>query len=80
VAPEPTALDDMTDTDIGLALGALSARYPEFRFFREPRGWHRQHRWIAERVNGLTPGLHTAITGDLTELMSALAHDQERAP
>jgi hypothetical protein len=67
-----------TDDQIGSALRALTAGYPEFRFFREPRGWHRQHRWIAERVNSVTPGLHTAITDDLSELKSALAQDQER--
>jgi hypothetical protein len=79
VAPEPTAPDEMADPDIGLALTALSAGFPAFRFRCEPAGWHRESRWVAERVNGLTPGLHTLITADLTELEAALARDQARA-
>ena len=66
MAPEAHGLDAEPETDdqIGSALRALAAGYPGFRFFREPRGWHRQHRWIAERVKGAEPGLHTVITAD----------------
>jgi hypothetical protein len=70
---EPETHDQISDT-----LRALAGGYPEFRFFREPRGWHRQLRWVAERVTGGNPGLHTVITADLTELHAALAHDRAR--
>jgi hypothetical protein len=69
----------MADTDTGPALGVLSARFPAFRFRRERVGWHRECRWIAERENGLTPGLHTLITADLSELEDASTHDTARA-
>jgi hypothetical protein len=80
VAPEAHGLDAEPETDdqIGSALRALAAGYPEFRFFREPRGWHPQFRWIAERVKGAEPGLHTVITADFSELQTALAQDRER--
>jgi hypothetical protein len=59
------------------ALGILIAKYPAFRFFHAPIG-RRSARWIAERIKGSDPGLHTVITDDLGELMDALAQDRGR--
>jgi hypothetical protein len=58
-------------------LGLLAAQYPQFRFRRENIGW-RGPGWIAERLNGLDPGLHTAITSDIEELRAALLHGAAR--
>lgn len=59
----------------GWDLGALIACYPQFRFCRTRIG-HRGIRWVAERANGLEPGLHTMITADLGELRAALDADR----
>ena len=79
MVPKSPVLDEMTDAGIGLVLGALSAEFPAFRFRCERAGWHRECRWVAERINGLAPGLHTLITEDLSELRAALARDAARA-
>ncbi len=66
----------LTEPDsIAAVLGILIAKYPAFRFFHAPIG-RCSARWIAERINGADPGLHTVITEDLGELMSALAQDR----
>lgn len=59
----------------GPDLGALIACYPQFRFCRARIG-RRGLRWIAERIDGIRPGLHTMITADLSELRTALSADR----
>jgi hypothetical protein len=66
-----------TSGAIAATLGILTAKYPAFRLHHAPIGRHR-NRWIAERINGHDPGLHTVITAGLTELLAALAHDRKR--
>jgi hypothetical protein len=66
-----------TDEQIGAALRALITGNPEFRFCRALVGWHGP-RWIAERENGITPGLHTVITEHLSELHAALTQGPDR--
>jgi hypothetical protein len=61
----------------GADLGVLIARYPQFRFCRARVG-RRGLRWVAERIDGAQPGLHTMITADLRELRAALAQDRTR--
>jgi hypothetical protein len=56
---------------------SLELMYPAFRFRRERLG-HRGMRWIAQRRNGLEPGLHTVIAANLPELCAALHEDQAR--
>ena len=81
MAPELPALDelagaaDLSYDDIAMALGSLHARYPAFRFGYAQVG-RLGHRWIAERANGLDPGLHTMISADLGELLAALCADR----
>jgi hypothetical protein len=58
----------------GIGLGVLIACYPQFRFGRARIG-HRGLRWVAERIDGTRPGLHTMITADLGELRAALTRD-----
>jgi hypothetical protein len=58
----------------GSGLGVLIACYPQFRFCRTRIG-HRGLRWVAERIDGTRPGLHTMITADLSELRAALIRD-----
>ncbi len=57
-------------------LDRLTAAYPAFRFRCQMIGRHGA-RWIAERKNGLHPGLHTVITADLAELRTALASQED---
>jgi hypothetical protein len=52
-------------------LGLLSITFPEFRFGYQPRGLLTP-RWVAVRKDTRTPGLHTAVTDDLDELLVAL--------
>lgn len=53
-------------------LARLAAEYPAFRF-RAEAGWLGDRlRWIAERIRGLEPGVHTVITADLGELRTEL--------
>jgi hypothetical protein len=59
-------------------LASLVKTYPAFRFNLRTVGRHGDC-WIAERKDGLTPGLHTIITADLEELRAALA-SQEGTP
>jgi len=69
--------DAQTDPEAEIAreLNRLAAAHPAFRFGTQ-RGWDRTRlRWVAERINGLNPGLHIVITADLTELHAALAAD-----
>jgi len=66
----------LTGDGIAAALGILIAKYPEFRLQHAPVGPQR-NRWIAERINGHEPGLHTLITADLAEFLAALAHDRK---
>ncbi len=54
------------------SLASLSSSYPAFWFSRETVGRHGV-RWVARRKDGLSPGLHTVITADLSELHTALA-------
>jgi len=56
-------------------LDRLAAAYPAFRFGCEIVGRHGPC-WVAERKNGLHPGLHTVITADLGELHAALASEE----
>jgi hypothetical protein len=53
-------------------LDRLTAAYPAFRFGCETIGRHGSC-WVARRINGLNPGVHTVITADLDELRTALA-------
>lgn len=55
----------------GWQLSLLARTYPALRFRCERAGAHGL-RWIAERRNGLDPGLHTTITARLHELREAL--------
>ncbi len=55
-------------------LDRLTAAYPAFRFRCQTIGRHGA-RWVAERRNGLHPGLHSVITADLAELHAALASE-----
>ena len=66
---------EMTREQISATLRALGTAHKGFAFFYEPAGWHRGLRWVAERRNGMEPGLHTAITACLDELEAALASD-----
>ncbi len=83
MAPELPVFDELADVadlrhdDIAMALGSLHARYPAFRFRVAEVGWL-GCRWIAERIKGLDPGLHTMITADLAELRDALDQDEAR--
>lgn len=61
--------------EAGPDLGVLIACYPQFRFCRARIG-RRGLRWTAERIDGISPGLHTMITADLSELRSALRADR----
>jgi hypothetical protein len=66
------ALDTSDAYAVHAELGRLAAAYPAFRF-RTQAGWDRKSiRWVAERIRGLDPGLHTVITADLSELIAAL--------
>jgi len=56
-------------------LGRLASMYPAFSFSRETIGRHGTC-WVARRKNGLLPGPHTVVTGDLAELRAALASDE----
>jgi len=53
-------------------ISRLTVAYPAFRFGCQMVGRHGSC-WVAERKNGLHPGLHTVITSDLGELHAALA-------
>jgi hypothetical protein len=53
-------------------LDCLTAAFPAFRFSYRAVGRHGTC-WVAERKDGLSPGLHTLITSDLAELRAALA-------
>ena len=64
-----------SNDSVTTALGVLIACYPQFRFFRAPIGYRGQ-RWVAERIDGTRPGLHTVITADLSELRTALSGDR----
>lgn len=71
----------MTDHDpqprpdaAALKLQKLTRAYPSFKF-RHERAGRRGHRWTAERRNGADPGLHTAITRSLAELLRTLHQD-----
>lgn len=75
MTPQLPAPDAPTGDDTGPALGVLIASYPQFRFCRARIG-RRGPRWIAERIDGTRPGLHTMITADLTELRTALSADR----
>ena len=55
-----------------LELDSLTTAYPAFRFRRDLAGRHGSC-WVAERKDGLGQGVHTVITGDLAELLAALA-------
>ncbi|HUJ07318.1 MAG TPA: hypothetical protein VLX31_14510 [Streptosporangiaceae bacterium] len=57
---------------VSAELDRLAASYPAFRFRTQASRDRRRMLWVAERINGLTPGLHTAITSDLAELQTAL--------
>ena len=71
--PRVTAPDAPGAEAVQTELRRLAAAYPAFRF-RTQGGWdHRQVRWVAERIRGIDPGLHTVITTDLAELRAALA-------
>jgi hypothetical protein len=61
----------------GAENSSLELMYPAFRFRRERLG-HRGMRWIAQRRDGLEPGLHTVISANLQELCAALHEDQAR--
>lgn len=63
------------DDPVPAALGVLVARYPAFTFAYARIG-RRDCRWIAERKDGLSAGLHTMITADLDELSAALNADR----
>jgi hypothetical protein len=56
-------------------LDDLKAAFPAFRFSHRPVGRHGSC-WVAERKNGLDPGVHTLITSDLSELRAALASQE----
>ncbi len=73
----PAGLADLSYDDIAMVLGSLHSSYPAFRFRCAQVGWPGR-RWIAERINGLDPGLHTMITADLAELHEALDQDEAR--
>ncbi len=60
---------------VAAELDRLTVAYPAFRFRSQLIGRHGV-RWVAERKNGLHPGLHTAITADLVELRAALASEE----
>ena len=75
MTPQLPPPDAPADHDTGPALGVLIACYPQFRFCRARIG-HRGLRWVAERVDGTRPGLHTMITADLSELRAALSADR----
>jgi len=61
--------------EIARELNRLAACYPALRFGTDT-GWDRKTlRWVPERIDGLAPGLHTAITTDLDELRAALDAD-----
>lgn len=53
-------------------LERLAREYPAFRFTTLDGRGHREPRWVAERIRGLDPGLHTVITADLGELRASL--------
>lgn len=66
---------ELTDDDIGHALGTLITAHPGFRITYRQVGWLGD-RWIAERIKGLEPGVHTMITSDARELNDALTRDR----
>ncbi len=75
-APRVAQLEAPDALAVHRELERLAGTYPAFRF-RTQQGWDRRLlRWVAERRNGLTPGLHTVITASLAELHSALDGDQ----
>ena len=76
---ETATAEPETEDQIGRALRDLAAGHPEFRFFRAPTCWSRGQRWVAERVRGLDPGVHTVITAHLSELREALRQDHGSA-
>lgn len=63
------------DLDAAAEIDRLTAAYPVFRFRCQMIG-HHGTRWVAERRNGLHPGLHTVITDDLAELHAALTSQE----
>jgi len=78
---EPTPLtssEPASAVDAGRELMRLAMAYPAFRFRHETVGRHGL-RWIAERRDGLSHGLHTVITADLGELQAALVQDSVRS-
>jgi hypothetical protein len=86
IAAPPFSVAGVTESDdsvtgepawAGSDLGVLIACYPQFRFCRARVG-RRGLRWVAERIDGSKPGLHTMITADLGELRAALTQDRGR--
>jgi hypothetical protein len=75
VADELPGPDEMTGDDIGHVLGTLITAHPGFRIRYDRIGWLGD-RWIAERIKGLDPGVHTMITADARELHDILTHDR----
>lgn len=63
--------------EIARELNRLAGAYPAFRFRTQGSPRSEGLRWVAKRIDGLNPGLHTVITPDLRELHAALAGPDE---
>jgi len=59
--------------EIARELNQLAGAYPAFRFRTQGSPRSEGLRWVAERIDGLNPGLHPAMTRTLsTEQFTAL--------